>query len=633
MPERTIGWVAASGDSFVQPILAHLARQYRIVPVTDWPDPAVDLLWCDWCDEALVEITSKPRTCPLIARLHSYEAFAESGDLLRRIDWSKVDALVFVAEHVRRHVRKHHQIAGPTLHTIRHGIDLDRFSPPPERSRGRKVGWVGTVTSKKGPQLFVQAAAALRRRDPAFEFHVVGAIAEERVEAYVEHLLALLDLAGSVHLHGAVPSEEIPDLLRGMDYILSTSPWESTQLSVAQAVACGCIPLIHHWPGADEVYPHLRDGLWRTVDELVERVGELTFREEYRAGLRPLADQLAETGRLVDGILSPPASASSPKLAMPLWGPCEHPVVSASMIVRNEAEGIERCLRSIRDLVDEVVIVDTGSTDGTDDIASRLGARVHREPWQADFALHRNHALDLCRGRWIVVIDGDEELVEIGDLREYLAHPTGDGALVTVHSMGVAGPVETSMGVRVFDRTRARWKYPVHNQLVGIEQVVATSAVLQARYSDDVWANTRERLVVLLEHAQRAPEELHYRYFIAKSYRVLGEVENLALWSRRYLDLDRESPRAAQVFVWLAEACSAMKQEERAEQALGEGLARHPGYPDLHYLALTLAAGRWYSTATRLDPAYLTVSATSRDHVSGFEQAVRLLDLPIRITT
>lgn len=80
------------------------------------------------------------------------------------------------------------------------------------------------------------------------------------------------------------------------------------------------------------------------------------------------------------------------------------------MIVRNEAERLERCLDSVAGFVDEMVVVDTGSDDGTAAIAARCGASVHHLAWPGDFAPARNHALDLVRGDWVLVLDGDEWL-------------------------------------------------------------------------------------------------------------------------------------------------------------------------------------------------------------------------------
>src|SRR3984957_12225351 len=95
------------------------------------------------------------------------------------------------------------------------------------------------------------------------------------------------------------------------------------------------------------------------------------------------------------------------------------------MIVRNEEHHLPDCLESIRHIVDEIVLVDTGSTDDTVAIARSFGARVEIHPWQQDFATPRNVGLDLARGRWILYIDADERLRPIS--REAVRRPLQAG--------------------------------------------------------------------------------------------------------------------------------------------------------------------------------------------------------------
>ena len=84
--------------------------------------------------------------------------------------------------------------------------------------------------------------------------------------------------------------------------------------------------------------------------------------------------------------------------------------LALSMIVRNAAADLERCLESASSAVDEIVIADTGSTDGTPGLASRLGARILLIPWEDDFARARNRALAEVRSDWVLVLDADERL-------------------------------------------------------------------------------------------------------------------------------------------------------------------------------------------------------------------------------
>ncbi len=81
------------------------------------------------------------------------------------------------------------------------------------------------------------------------------------------------------------------------------------------------------------------------------------------------------------------------------------------MIVKNEEASLPGCLNSVKDVVDEMVIVDTGSTDRTSEIAREFGARVYHFEWCNDFSAARNESLKYVQGDWVLVLDADEVLV------------------------------------------------------------------------------------------------------------------------------------------------------------------------------------------------------------------------------
>lgn len=88
------------------------------------------------------------------------------------------------------------------------------------------------------------------------------------------------------------------------------------------------------------------------------------------------------------------------------------PVLSLCMIVKNEEKYLEDCLKSVEGVVDEIVIVDTGSTDKTIDIAKKYKAKLFNFKWINDFSAARNFALKQCTGSWILYLDADERLKE-----------------------------------------------------------------------------------------------------------------------------------------------------------------------------------------------------------------------------
>ena len=97
--------------------------------------------------------------------------------------------------------------------------------------------------------------------------------------------------------------------------------------------------------------------------------------------------------------------------------------LSFCAIVKNEAENLPECLNSVADVADEWVVVDTGSTDGTPEIAKQLGAQVYEFAWCDDFAAARNASLEYVTGDWVLVLDADERLVPdiIPQIRQAIA--------------------------------------------------------------------------------------------------------------------------------------------------------------------------------------------------------------------
>lgn len=139
-------------------------------------------------------------------------------------------------------------------------------------------------------------------------------------------------------------------------------------------------------------------------------------------------------------------------------------MLSLSMIVRDEAERLERCLASVAGFVDEMVLLDTGSTDDTVAIAERCGAVVHRLPWPGDFAPARNEALKHVSGDWVLVLDADEVLSAQAHepLRQLMAD--ADVLLINLlrHELGAAQAPYSNVS-RLFRRHPAiRWSRRYH---------------------------------------------------------------------------------------------------------------------------------------------------------------------------
>lgn len=107
--------------------------------------------------------------------------------------------------------------------------------------------------------------------------------------------------------------------------------------------------------------------------------------------------------------------------------------ISACYIAKNEAENLAKSIKSLKNQVNEIVVVDTGSTDNTIVVARRLGARVYSFPWQDDFSKARNFALSKAKGEWLVLLDADEYFTAktAGNIRQVIRQAQqADGLLI-----------------------------------------------------------------------------------------------------------------------------------------------------------------------------------------------------------
>ena len=141
--------------------------------------------------------------------------------------------------------------------------------------------------------------------------------------------------------------------------------------------------------------------------------------------------------------------------------------VSLCLIARDEEATIGMAIKSVLALVDEVIVVDTGSLDNTRIIAEGYGAKVFDVPWEDDFSAARNAALDQATSQWVLVLDADEflEPVRPVEFQRLLHDPAAAGYRLRMTGEAGKDPAMTSR-VRLFRNVReVRYRYPIHERL------------------------------------------------------------------------------------------------------------------------------------------------------------------------
>ncbi|HEY3612238.1 MAG TPA: glycosyltransferase [Gaiellales bacterium] len=292
--------------------------------------------------------------------------------------------------------------------------------------------------------------------------------------------------------------------------------------------------------------------------------------------------------------------------------PVEGLRLSLCMIVKDEEELLPACLEAVRDAVDEIVVVDTGSSDRTVEIAESFGAKVVSFPWNGSFADARNVSIGHASGDWILYLDADEQLApgSAAQLRDLLGRTWREAfyLIETNHTGGdEAGTAVSHPAMRVFrNRPDYRFEGRIHEQKTRLmptflPERFETTTVRVEHYgylkSRVVGRDkSRRNLELLLREAEESPSPF-------ASFNLGSEYQMLSDWERaaRYFDdawgeLHREHEWQTAGFApMLAARASRAHREcgriERARDILGEAAALMPDYTDLHFeLALCAQA-------------------------------------------
>ena len=145
--------------------------------------------------------------------------------------------------------------------------------------------------------------------------------------------------------------------------------------------------------------------------------------------------------------------------------------ISICMIMKNEEKNLRKCLDSIKGLAHELILVDTGSTDSTLDIAREYTNQIHHFDWIHDFSAARNYSLSLASNDWVLVLDCDESLSSIDkdSLTMFMKeHPYKIGLISrrNHYESNQTDSVYTDLVERFFNRNLYHYEGEVHEQVV-----------------------------------------------------------------------------------------------------------------------------------------------------------------------
>jgi tetratricopeptide (TPR) repeat protein len=285
--------------------------------------------------------------------------------------------------------------------------------------------------------------------------------------------------------------------------------------------------------------------------------------------------------------------------------------LSLCMIVRNSVSTLGACLRSIRPWVDEMVIVDTGSTDDTVQLAAGLGARVFHYPWSDSFSAARNESLRHARGQWIFWMDSDDTIDETNGrkLRELSSRDPGPsvlGYVMQVYCPGTVASESRGADVTAVDHVKLLRNLP-HLRFEGRihEQVLPA---IRAAGGDVLWTDVHvvhsgsdqspkgrqrkwERDLRLLELDLRdRPDHTFVLFNLGMTYADAGEHgKAVEAFCKSLAAAHPQESHVRKAYALLCASQCALGQHQEARVACQSGLRLYPDDLELRFLQGNLA--------------------------------------------
>lgn len=228
-------------------------------------------------------------------------------------------------------------------------------------------------------------------------------------------------------------------------------------------------------------------------------------------------------------------------------------MLSLCMIVKNECKNLRSCLSKIVDFVDEIIIVDTGSTDSTKNIASEFTDKIYDFKWCNDFSKARNFSISKASNNWILVLDADEFVIDFSrdNIYEFIndfLNENNVGRIQRVNIMDGGDGKEKYMEKvnRLFNRNYFHYEGIIHEQIVALNGKTYKADIIgitveHIGYTKEVLNRTDKikRNINLLEEAVKNDLEDPYLYFqLGKSYYIMKDYKTSALYFEKALTFE-----------------------------------------------------------------------------------------------
>jgi len=271
----------------------------------------------------------------------------------------------------------------------------------------------------------------------------------------------------------------------------------------------------------------------------------------------------------------------------------KRPRLSVAMIVRNAADSLAETLDSIVSLADEIVLLDTGSTDGTKQIAQQYELNWHEQPWQDSFSIARNRCLENVTGDWVLWLDAGERLSseDAIELRDFLntKADTDHAYMMMIKVPSAAGNIAGEQigqvrlvpnrpGIKFTGRVREQLTNSLAENNIPIEGLLARILRGSRDNETDVKIRKAQRNIHLVGLEMKDSGELpHLLNALAEAHQVLGNKNGAIDFYQQSLGKsDRESPEMLEAFYGLLTAMDDEQDRQPQVAVCMEALAVYP---------------------------------------------------------
>lgn len=254
--------------------------------------------------------------------------------------------------------------------------------------------------------------------------------------------------------------------------------------------------------------------------------------------------------------------------------------LSVSMIVKNESSCLEKCLESVKN-ADEIVIVDTGSTDDTIEIAKKYTDKVFfgdEYLWRDDFSFSRNQALERCTGDWVLSIDADEVLEEggIAKIRTLLSQRHKEKTFMVKMQSGS----HVHYLWRLFrNNADIKWIGRGHELISPVEHSVCDISI--AYGSSEAHRLDPDRMLRILKKAvhenRKSSRDI---YYLAREYWYRKDYSTAASWYEKYVKIATWRPELADGWLYLARCYWQLQRGDEARDAVAMAVRVNPDFKE-----------------------------------------------------